>query len=1399
MLRDHQVIVVAGETGSGKTTQLPKIALELGRGRAGQIGHTQPRRIAARSVAERIAEEIGTPLGQIVGYQVRFTDESSDSTLVKVMTDGILLAQIQRDPMLRQYDTLIIDEAHERSLNIDFILGYLTRLLPQRPDLKVVITSATIDSARFARHFASAPTAEHPEGVPAPVVEVSGRTYPVELRYRPLSPDTGVTGDDLDDVPAPPSPHRTGGGAGAKPRKGQARGAARGGQPARGEEDRDMMTAICEAVDELCAEGDGDILVFLSGEREIRDAEDALRGSLGPRVSDPKHPRAVEILPLYSRLSAAEQHRVFERHQTRRVVLSTNVAETSLTVPGIRYVVDPGTARISRWSKATKVQRLPIEPISQASANQRSGRCGRVADGIAIRLYSQDDFDARPMYTEPEILRTSLASVILQMIAVGVATTPDDVTAFPFVDPPDVRAVRDGVQLLTELGALAVGSDGGGTRLTDTGKALAQLPMDPRLARMIVEGGRRGVAREVMVIAAALSIQDPRERPAEERERADQQHARFADPTSDLLSYLNVWQYVREQQRELSGSAFRRMCRAEYLNYLRIREWQDVVTQLKELAKPLGITVNPPRRAATPADSDAAAAATDGPPTRLEWDADLIHQSVLSGLLSHIGMQEATEVQASRGRTGPDARGGRPDRRGRNEYLGARGARFAIFPGSGLARKPPAWVMAGELVETSRLWGRDAARIQPEWAEELGAHLVKRTYSEPAWSTKQGAATATEKVLLYGVPIVAGRRVLYSKVDPEHARELFLRHALVQGEWTTHHQFFHENRRLLAEAEGLEARARRRDLVVDDDVLFDFYDERVPDDVVSARHFDQWWKQARRSTPDLLSFTRELLVADGAEAIDEQSFPSRWPQGDLSLPLTYQFQPGTEADGVTVHIPLVSLARVRPEGFDWLVPGLRAELVTATIRALPKPVRVQLVPAPDVAAAVDAWMDEHLASWEDTVRAGDAAPSFHDAFRQAVRSMRDVDVPEDAFDDTKLPAHLRMTFRVVGDRGGVVDDGKDLLVLQRRHAARAQDAVSSAVRTALRAAMEEATVDASTTAADSGRSGDGTSASAGSGPSGAARPVAPSSPPPPAAVERTVVTSWADVPGGTLPEVVETSGQGGVVVRAFPTLVEEGTSVALRALADEQRVAGAHRLGLRRLLLTETALASARITTRWTGTQALALAASPYPSTQALVADVQLAAVDRLMSTHLAGADATTVRDAETYAALRTAVRAGLEDAVHAVVTDLVAVLVAWRELDAQVRGTSSLALLATLQDVRAQSADLVHDGFVSEVGADRLPHLARYLRAAAYRLTKAADNPVRDGDLAWQVQESADLLAAAVAKARTATPDPARDAALDDVRWMVEELRVSLFAQQLGTPGPISPTRIRKALASLG
>ncbi|ACZ20074.1 ATP-dependent helicase HrpA [Sanguibacter keddieii DSM 10542] len=1412
-IRDHQVVIVAGETGSGKTTQLPKIALELGRGRAGQIGHTQPRRIAARTVAERIAEEIGTPLGEIVGYQVRFTDTSSENTLVKVMTDGILLAQIQRDPQLLAYDTLIIDEAHERSLNIDFILGYLTQLLPQRPDLKVIITSATIDSDRFARHFAprdaqdAAKAAAQTEPVDgtddtsaddapmAPVVSVTGRTFPVEVRYRPLTPEDSSA------------------------KKGA---------------ERDLMTGICDAVDELCAEGPGDILVFLSGEREILDAQDALASHLGARVNDPRRPDHVEIMPLYARLSAAEQHRVFQSHPGRRVVLSTNVAETSLTVPGIRYVVDPGTARISRYSKATKVQRLPIEPIAQASANQRSGRCGRVADGIAIRLYSEDDFLSRPEFTEPEILRTSLASVLLQMISVGVVRTPDDVARFPFVEPPDTRAIRDGVQLLTELGALetrkperrgatsrpagthveggssapsderasrdALGS-GGGTRLTETGRAIAQLPMDPRLARMIVEGGRRGAAREVMIIAAALSIQDPRERPTEQRAQADQQHARFTDPTSDFLSYLNLWEYARAQQRDLSSSAFRRLCRAEHLNFLRIREWQDVVGQLRDMSKPLGIVMNAPGRRSGGSSTDEPVADLD---LRQTWDGDTIHQSLLAGLLSQIGMQEATEVKASAVKGRETAADRRAKKFARNEYLGARGARFAIFPGSGLAKKPPVWVMAGELVETSRLWGRDVAKIQPEWAEDLAAHLVKRTYSEPHWSSKQGAAQAIEKVLLYGVPIVADRKVLFSKVDPEQARELFIRHALVQGEWTTHHTFYADNRRLLDEAAELEARSRQRGLVVDDDALFAFYDERVPASVVSARHFDQWWKSARREDPDLLTFTLDLLVPEGTE-VSAEDFPQEWVQGDLTLPLTYQFQPGTDADGVTVHVPISVLNRVVPDGFDWMVPGLLDELTTATIRALPKPVRVQLVPAPDVARGVVAWIRENTPAWGDVTRAGDMAESYESAFTRAVKALRDVDVPEDAWDRERLPGHLRMTFRVFEERGGrgsgprgevVLDESKDLVALQRRLAAQSQAAVRSAVKSAVGTALREAQQEAQDAAAASQKAGTGAPGAA----AATGGPTAPAASTPDAPTGVTVaevasLATWPSaLPDGVLPAQVDTPGPGGMVVRGYPALVEERsgstTTVALRVLADASRQEVEHTRGVRRLLLGETALQQSRITSRWSGTQSLTLAASPYKNTGALVADLQLAAVQCLTP------DAGQVRDLAAYTAMRTAVKKALEEEIHTVVGHVVAALTAARTVDGEIRSSSSLALLNTLADVRDHVAGLVYDGFVAATPPGRLPHLARYLRAASYRLEKAASNPNRDAELAWKVHDVEDAYDAARAAYAAGRPDPARASELAQARWMIEELRVSLFAQQLGTDGPVSEKRIRKLLA---
>ncbi|MEU4692711.1 ATP-dependent RNA helicase HrpA [Actinoplanes sp. NPDC023714] len=921
-IRDHQVVVIAGETGSGKTTQIPKICLELGRGVRGQIGHTQPRRIAARTVAERIAEELDRPLGNTVGYKVRFTDQVSDDTMIKVMTDGILLAEIQNDRMLRRYDTLIIDEAHERSLNIDFILGYLRELLPKRPDLKLVITSATIETQRFAEHFTDA------AGKPAPVIEVSGRTYPVEVRYRPL---ITVTEDDV-------------------------------------EEPQDLIDGISDAVDELPR--DGDILVFLSGEREIRDTADALTK---------RDLRGTEIVPLYGRLSAAEQHRVFERHTGRRVVLATNVAETSLTVPGIRYVIDPGTARISRYSHRLKVQRLPIEPVSQASANQRKGRCGRTSDGICIRLYSEEDFEQRPEFTEPEILRTNLASVILQMTNLGLG----DLAKFPFIDPPDRRNITDGIKLLEELGALAE------RKLTPMGRQLAQLPVDPRLARMVIEADRQEVLAEVMVIAAALSIQDPRERPADKQQQADEKHARFTDKESDFFSYLNLWRYLREKQQELSGNQFRRLCRSEFLNYLRVREWQDIYSQLKQVARTLGLSL------------------------KEDWEAGVapqpVHTALLAGLLSHIGFKD-------------------PEKR---EYLGARGAKFAIFPGSALFKRQPRWVMSAELVETSRLWGRVNARIEPEWAEKLAPHLVKRSYSEPHWDRKMGAVMAFEKVTLYGLPIVPRRRVGYGKVDPVVSRELFIRHALVEGDWETHHKFYADNLRLLKQITDIENRARRRDIAVDDETVYALYDARIPADVVSARHFDGWWKKARRENPELLTFTREDVVNAGRDTVDPNAFPDGWLASGVKLPLYYEFNPDSHADGVTVKIPLDLINKVDADDFGWSVPGFRKDVVIALIRALPKQLRTAFVPVPDWAEAV---LDRVPA------RRG----PLPDAIGNELRRLTGTIVPADAWRPDQVPEHLRMNFRVVNEAGEVVAEGRDLDVLRRRLAPKVQATISRA-------------------------------------------------------------------------------------------------------------------------------------------------------------------------------------------------------------------------------------------------------------------------------------------------------------------------------------------------------------------
>ncbi|MEU6322240.1 ATP-dependent RNA helicase HrpA [Streptomyces sp. NPDC047009] len=1238
-IRDHQVVIVAGETGSGKTTQIPKICLELGRGVRGMIGHTQPRRIAARTVAERVAEEMDTPLGEAVGWKVRFTDQvNPDATFIKLMTDGILLAEIQTDRELRAYDTIIIDEAHERSLNIDFLLGYLAQLLPRRPDLKVVITSATIDPERFSRHFGD-----------APIIEVSGRTYPVEVRYRPLLEE------ESDDA------------------------------------DRDQITAITDAVEELMAEGQGDILVFLSGEREIRDTADALTK---------KQYRFTEILPLYARLSHAEQHRVFQPHTGRRIVLATNVAETSLTVPGIKYVIDPGFARISRYSHRTKVQRLPIEPISQASANQRKGRCGRTSDGICIRLYGEEDFEARPEFTDAEILRTNLASVILQMTAAGLG----DIEKFPFIDPPDHRNIRDGVQLLQELSALDPAQKDPRKRLTDTGRKLAQLPVDPRLARMVLEADKNGCVREVMVIAAALSIQDPRERPADKQAQADQQHARFRDETSDFLAYLNLWRYVREQQKERGSSSFRRMCKQEYLNFLRIREWQDIYTQLRTVAKQMDIHLN-----------------------EEEAPGDRVHVSLLAGLLSHIGMKDVKESKDS-------APGARRDG-GRNEYIGARNAKFAIFPGSSLFKKPPRFVMSAELVETSRLWARVNAKIEPEWVEPLAGHLLKRTYSEPHWEKDQAAVMAYEKVTLYGVPIVAQRKVNYGRIDPEASRELFIRNALVEGNWRTHHKFFADNRRLLTEVEELEHRARRRDILVDDETLFDFYDQRVPEHVVSGAHFDSWWKRKRQEQPDFLDFEREMLINEKAGAVTKDDYPDSWLQGRLKFRVTYQFEPGADADGVTVHIPLQVLNQVTDEGFDWQIPGLREDVVTELIRSLPKPIRRNYVPAPNYAKA---FLEKASPDGADRTQ-----PQEPLTVTMARELKRMVGVPFEAedFDWSKLPDHLKITFRIVDERRRKLDEDKDLQALKLRLKPKARKALSQAA--------------AATAERQGGES-----------------------------LERTGLTDWTI---GTLTRVFETR-RAGQPVKAYPALVDDGDTVSVRLFDTEEEQAQAMWKGTRRLILRNIPVNPAKFASeKLTNQQKLGLSANPHGSIQALFDDCAMAAADKLI-----GDFGGPAWDEESYRKLYDKVRAEIVDTTVRTVGQVQQVLAAWQACERRLKAVRSPALLPNLADVRAQLDALVKPGFVTEVGIRRLPDLMRYLVAADRRLQQMPTNVQRDTTRMAKVQEMRDEYAWLLEQLPQGRPVPS---SVLEIRWMIEELRVSYFAHALGTAYPVSDKRIVKAI----
>lgn len=1209
LLSEHQVIVVAGETGSGKTTQLPKMCLELGFGNLGMIGHTQPRRIAARSVAARIAEELETELGGLVGYKVRFSDQISDDTQIKLMTDGILLAEIQNDRFLNQYSCLIIDEAHERSLNNDFILGYLKQLLPRRRDLKLIITSATIDVERFSKNFNN-----------APIIEVSGRTYPVEVRYRPIAE----------------------------------------------EDDQDQLQGILNAVDELQAEGRGDILIFMNGEREIRDTAEALQ------KQNLKH---MEILPLFARLSAQEQNKIFHPSGLNRIVLATNVAETSLTVPGIKYVIDPGTARISRYSYRTKVQRLPIEPISQASANQRKGRCGRVSEGICIRLYSEEDFNSRPEFTDPEILRTNLASVILQMTALGL----DDIEAFPFVDAPDKRHIQDGVKLLEELGAFETVQTKSGEKrlLTRVGLQLAQLPVDPRLAKMILSAVNFGCVYEMMIIVSALSIQDPSERPQEKQQASDEKHRRFTDKKSDFLAFLNLWRYLQEQQKALSKNQFRRQCQKDFLNYLRIREWQDIYHQIRLTVREMGLPINSEKA-----------------------EYQQIHTALLSGLLSHIGLKEAEKQQ----------------------YLGARNAHFAIFPNSVLFKKQPKWVMAAELVETSKLWGRMVAEIEPEWIEPLAGHLIKKSYSEPRWSKSRGAVIADEKVTLYGVPIVASRPVNYGAIDPTISREIFIQSALVEGDWNTKHKFFKKNQQLICEIEELEHKSRRRDILVDERTLFEFYDQRISTEVVSQKHFDTWWKKAQQKDPELLNFERSFLINDDAEKVSKLDFPNFWHQGNLKLKLTYQFEPGTDADGVTVHIPLPLLNQVEMTGFDWQIPGLREELVIALIKSLPKSYRRNFVPAPNYAQAF-------------LSRAVPLEKPLLDTLIYELRRMTGVTVEAEHWNWEQIPSHLKMTFRVVDENGKKIAESMNLDELKFNLKDRVQESISAV--------------------ADDG-------------------------------IEQSGLHIWSFA---DLPQCYEQK-QRGFSVKAFPAIVDEKDAVAIKLFETEFEQSVAMQQGLRRLLLLNVPSPIKYLHEKLPNKAKLGLYFTPFGRVLDLIDDCIACAVDKLIADF-----GGFVWDEAGFEKLRDFVRENLNEVTVDIAQKVEQILTLTYQLNQRLKGKMDFTMAFALSDIKSQLAGLVYQGFVQKSGYDRLPDLQRYLKAVDKRIDKLAQDVNRDRAAMLrveQVQQAYQQLLAKLPKSK-----PISDEVVE-IRYMIEELRVSLFAQQLSTKYRVSDKRVLNLIKEL-
>lgn len=1258
-IRDNQVVIIAGETGSGKTTQIPKICLQLGRGVDGLIGHTQPRRIAARTVANRIAEELNSKLGEQVGYKVRFNDQVSKQSYIKLMTDGILLAEMQKDRLLRQYDTIIIDEAHERSLNIDFILGYLRQILVKRPDLKVIVTSATIDPLRFANHFAD----KH--GKAAPIIEVSGRTYPVEIRYRALNENSPSEGDNASDTSY---------------------------------EGKDIISGILDAVEELSQLSDGgqsDILIFLNGEREIRDTAAALnRANL----------RHTEILPLYARLTISEQNRIFKPHSGRNIVLATNVAETSLTVPGIKYVIDPGTARISRYSYRTKVQRLPIEAISQASANQRAGRCGRVSSGVCIRLYSEDDYLNRPEFTDPEILRTNLATVILQMLALDLGEIED----FPFVEAPDNRNINDGVKLLEELAAIdnvankirkqsQQNQQSQGTLLTKSGRLLSKFPIDPRLAKMVLTAIDLGCIEQVLIIVSALSIQDPRERPHEKQQAADEKHNRFKDKNSDFISLLNLWQYVTDQKKGLSQNHFRKLCQREYLSYVRLREWQDIFSQLK-------LTLKEQKISLTSIDYQFLIPDANSLTNQAKKDQSLpdslvsVHQALLSGLLSHLGQQDENR-----------------------EFKGARGSKFFIFPGSALAKKPPKWLMSAELVETSRLFARMNARIDPLWIEPLAEHLLKRSYSEPHWEKKQGAVMAFEQVTLYGLNIVTKRKINFNTIEPHTCRELFIREALVNGDCFIKEKFLEQNQTLVASIEALEQKARRKDFLIDEQQLVDFYLDKLPESIVCQRSFLAWWKKIKKQDEKLLNFTKEFLLNESSNELSLKEYPDTWQQNNLTLPLTYHFSPGDIDDGISVVIPVALLNQCQNEGFDWLIPALRYDLVVALIKALPKALRRNFVPAPNYAQACLDNMNENQGN-------------LVDALAKQLLRMTGVRLLEDIWQDVELPTHLTMNFQIVNENGTLLKQGRDLNQLKAQ--------LQGKVKASIKQVAEKG-------------------------------------------IEKSQLTQWdfGNLPQGYEKKVANMS------IKAFPALVDHKNSVAIELFEQKEHAEQAMLNGVSRLVLLNIPSPLKYLQEKMPNKAKLGLYFNPFGSITDLLQDCIQGACLFLIQRYMQENNiAHLPRTENNFILISDYVRAEISDCVLTAAIKVEQVLSLRHDIAKKLKGNVALNVIQSHGDIKQQSETLVFKGFVSASGLDKLDDIIRYLKGILRRLEKLPIDPNQDRLKLIEVNKAVDLYHNILSKQRKDKP-VAQEILL--TKWMIEELRISLFAQNLGTAQPISLKRL--------